>query len=67
MNFYGMKCSELIREVENAGCYFKRHGSKHDVYYSPITCKSFTIPRHPSAEVPKGTLENIRKSAGIKK
>lgn len=62
-----MKYSELIREIEEAGCYLKRHGSNHDVYYSIITGMHFTIPRHHSAEVPKGTLNSIRKSAGVKK
>lgn len=61
-----MKYSELIREVKSFGCFLKRHGSNHDVYQSPITGKLFTIPRHHSEEVPKGTLNSIRKTAGIK-
>lgn len=60
-----MKYSELIRELTDAGCYVKRNGSNHDWWYSPITNKSFPVPRHGSHEVPKGTEKNIRKLAGI--
>lgn len=61
-----MKFSELIREIESAGCYIKRHGGNHDWYYSPITDECFPVGRHLSQEVPKGTLDNIRKKAGLK-
>lgn len=43
---------------------FRRHGSNHDIWYSPITGKKFEIPRH-SKEIPTGTCNSILKSAGI--
>ena len=27
-----MKRNDLIRELVEAGCYFRRHGGKHDIY-----------------------------------
>lgn len=60
-----MKFSELIRELESAGCYIKRNGGNHDWYYSPVTGASFPVGRHFSQEVPRGTLNTIKKKAGI--
>jgi predicted RNase H-like HicB family nuclease len=31
----GVKRGNLIRELEKAGCYLKRHGKKHDIYSTP--------------------------------
>ena len=41
-----MKRRDLIRELENIGCVFIRHGSKHDWYQNPKTKISQPIPRH---------------------
>lgn len=60
-----MKYSELRQIIEGAGCYVKRNGSKHDMYYSPITKKMFPVGRHNTQEVPKGTLKSILKQAGV--
>lgn len=60
-----MKVSELRRKLEKAGCYIKRHGSNHDLYYSPITGASFPVSRHLSEEMPIGTQRSIEKQAGI--
>jgi predicted RNA binding protein YcfA (HicA-like mRNA interferase family) len=51
--------------IEGAGCYVKRHGSNHDIYYSPITEKVFPVGRHNTEEVPKGTLKSILNDAGV--
>jgi mRNA interferase HicA len=32
--------------LENSGCVFIRHGSKHDLYRNPKTGKQQPIPRH---------------------
>lgn len=35
---------EIIRLVKENGCYFVRHGKgDHDIWYSPITKRTFTI------------------------
>ena len=60
-----MKTSELKRMLSAKGCYFLSHGGRHDHWVSPITKLTFTVPRHDSQEVPKGTLKNIMKKAGI--
>lgn len=61
-----MKVSELKRLLKRAGCYELRTNlGGHDEWYSPITDRRFRIPRHQSREIAYGTLENIKKSAGI--
>ena len=60
-----MKTQELIKILRKNGCFINRNGSRHDIWYSPITSKTFTVPRH-KAEIPMGTLNNILKTAGLK-
>ena len=60
-----MKTQELIKLLRRNGCFIKRNGSRHDIWYSEISQKEFTVPRH-KAEVPVGTLNNILKVAGLK-
>ncbi|BCK81582.1 MAG: type II toxin-antitoxin system HicA family toxin [Oscillospiraceae bacterium] len=60
-----MRYAELTKELRAAGCYILRHGKQHDIWYSPITGRQFSVPRHMREEVPAGTLKSIRKSAGL--
>lgn len=32
-----MKRADLIRQIEQMGCVFIRHGGKHDWYQNPLT------------------------------
>lgn len=41
-----MKRRDLIKKIEEMGCVFIRHGSKHDWYHNPKTKKSQPVPRH---------------------
>ncbi|MBI5595516.1 MAG: type II toxin-antitoxin system HicA family toxin [Elusimicrobia bacterium] len=41
-----MKRRDLIRELVAAGCYLKRHGSRHDLYANPGTGRIAPVPRH---------------------
>lgn len=59
-----MKTQELIKLLKKNKCQLHRNGSKHDIWYSKITGKQFSIPRHKS-EIPIGTLKNILKDAGL--
>jgi predicted RNA binding protein YcfA (HicA-like mRNA interferase family) len=59
-----MKNSELIKFLKKSGCSFVRHGSNHDIWFSPITYKQFAVPRHKN-EIKNGTAKNILKDAGI--
>lgn len=60
-----MKTSELIKLLSKSGCYLVRHGKKHDMWKSPITGKSFPVPRHQAKEIPSGTADKIKEEAGI--
>jgi mRNA interferase HicA len=59
-----VKRRDLIRELVDAGCYLKRHGSNHDVYLNPNTGKKAPIPRH--SQIKETLAELIRKQLGIK-
>lgn len=59
-----MKTQELLKILKKNGCYLLRHGSNHDIWFSPLSNKQFPIPRH-KAEIKMGTLNNIFKEAGI--
>ena len=41
-----MKRKALIRDIQQLGCIFIRHGGKHDWYQNPRTKISQPIPRH---------------------
>ena len=60
-----MKTQELLKLLKKNDCSVLRNGSRHDIWYSNITGKQFSVPRH-EAEIPTGTLNNILKEAGIK-
>ena len=60
-----MKTQELIKELKKAKCQLIRNGSRHDIWYSEITGKQFSVPRH-KAEIPVGTANNILKDEGLK-
>ncbi|MCH5342800.1 MAG: type II toxin-antitoxin system HicA family toxin [Acetatifactor sp.] len=60
-----MKTQELIKLLRQNKCHILRNGSRHDIWYSDITGKQFSVPRHKS-ELPSGTANNILKDAGLK-
>lgn len=60
-----MKYSELIRLLTKSGCRFISNGGRHDLWENKDGMPFF-IPRHQSAEVPKGMERKILKWAGIK-
>lgn len=62
-----MKTRELVLELKAAGCYIKRNGSNHDIWFSPITNKSCPIPRHQSKELGTGIELKIRQTLGVTK
>jgi predicted RNA binding protein YcfA (HicA-like mRNA interferase family) len=61
-----MKTVEAIRKLSTAGCWLEENRTNHDWWYSPITNLHFSVPRHNSKELPKGTLKNISKASGVK-
>ncbi len=60
------KVSEKKRQLRAAGCYKIREGANHEIWYSPITGKRFTVPRHDAQELKTKTAESIDKEAGLK-
>ncbi len=61
-----MKYNELKRILLKNGCILEREKTRHEWWYSPITNERFTIGRHGTLEVPKGTLKSISKQSGVK-
>lgn len=65
-----MKFSELYRLLERNGWKEKpgkQKGKKHSKYVHPSYPSAFIlVGRHPSQEVPTGTLDEILKKAGLK-
>lgn len=54
-----------MRLLAKAGCFLYRRGSNHDIWKSPITGKTFTVPRHKTEELKPKTLASIKEKAGI--
>ena len=61
-----MKVSELKKLLRRHGCTLQREGSSHEIWYSPTTGKHFTVPRHNAHDLPHGTANSIKRSAGLK-
>ena len=59
-----MKRKEFIKELVKAGCYLKKHGSKHDIYVNPKNGRKAPVPRH--AEIKNTLIELIKKQLGLK-
>ena len=58
-----MKLQAFIRHLEQAGCVFVRHGSRHDVYLNPANGQKAPVPRH--REIADTLCEVIRKQLGL--
>ena len=66
-----MDINNIISQLQQSrddfiGCYITEHGTRHDDWYSPVTGKTFEVPRHPSKELAAGTAHSIMKDAGLK-
>jgi len=59
-----VKRRELLRELADAGCLLRRHGSRHDIYENPANGRRAPVPRH--SEVKKSLCEEIRRQLGLK-
>ena len=63
--FHIMKFSEFYRKIEADGWYIKSTG-KHKKYVHPTKPGFITVGKHKSQEVPTGTLDSMKKIAGLK-
>lgn len=61
-----MKYSEIKRKLKRAGCYCKREGANHEIWYSPSTDRMFPVPRHNSEEAKEKTKKSIEQQSGVK-
>ncbi|MEK7806565.1 MAG: type II toxin-antitoxin system HicA family toxin [Chloroflexota bacterium] len=59
-----MRRRHFIRELVDAGCYLRRHGSKHDLYTNPKNGKGAPVPRH--SEIKDSLCGLIRRQLGLK-
>lgn len=41
-----MKTQELLKLLKKNNCEIVRNGSRHDMWFSPLTQKQFAVPRH---------------------
>ena len=60
-----VRYSELEKLLRKSGCRLHAEGANHEIWFSPITGKKFTLSRHKTEEVPAGTLKSIKRSAGL--
>ena len=57
---------DIIRVLEKEGFVLDRIKGSHHIYYHPETGRRAVIPFH-KKDLPKGTLHEILKQAGISK
>jgi len=57
---------EIIKILENRGFVLDRTKGSHRIYYHPETKRISVVPLH-KRDLPKGTLLEILKQAGISK
>jgi mRNA interferase HicA len=58
-----VKQSEFVKWLQSQGATFE-HGTKHLKVY--CNGKQTILPRHPSQELKKGTIEGVKKQLGLK-
>lgn len=60
-----MKSRDLIKELETDGWYLDRIRGSHHIFKHPSKPGSVPVP-HPKKDLPPGTINSIRKLAGLK-
>ncbi len=60
-----MKYSEIKRKLKKNGCFLKREGSNHEIWFSPITGNHFPVSRHDKEEANIKTFQSIKKQSGV--
>ena len=61
-----MKVRELIKLIENDGWDLVKTKGSHRQFKHPTKKGKVTVPGKMSKDVPKGTLNNVLKQAGLK-
>jgi predicted RNA binding protein YcfA (HicA-like mRNA interferase family) len=60
-----MNSKQIIKQLEADGWSLARVKGSHHQFKHPVKAGLVTV-KHPDSEIPKGTLNNIRKQAGWK-
>jgi mRNA interferase HicA len=58
-----LKRRDLDRELRDAGCVLKRHGSGHDIFLNRANGRKAPVPRH--GEIKETLVAQIRKQLGV--
>ena len=58
-----MKRRNLIRHLEQHGCYLDREGGRHSIYRNPATGRAVAVPRH--REIKDTTARTICEQVGV--
>ncbi len=61
-----MKVSELLDILEQDGWFLVRQRGSHRQFHHANKSGTVTVAGKPSLDVPRGTLNNILKQAGLK-
>lgn len=61
-----MKVRDIVHKIEADGWYQVAQKGSHQQFKHPAKPGKVTIAGHPSAEMDKGTYNNILKQAGLK-
>lgn len=61
-----MKVRDAINLIEKDGWYLARTRGSHRQFKHPHKPGLVTIAGHPNVDIPRGTLNSIRKQAGLK-
>lgn len=60
-----MKGKDIIKEIEADGWYLDRIRGSHHIFKHPTKPHNVPVP-HPKKDLPIGTINSIRKLAGLK-
>ena len=61
-----MTAREVIKVLELNGWYEVRQSGSHKIFKHPENPYNVSVPVHGGKDIPKGTLNGILKTAGIK-
>ena len=60
-----MHSRDVIRQIEADGWVFRRSEGSHHLFQHPTKRGNVVVP-HPKKDIPKGTLRNIERQAGLR-
>jgi len=60
-----MKVRDVLKRLEADGCRVRNQEGSHRQFDHPTKRGKVTVAGHPSVDVPKGTLKNILRQAGL--